>query len=240
MGKDSFDFVFFVHIAYLGIAYNGCIFCPNRVRIRPIHDDVQPPCQRDANIVRYIHLNEIRDQYSSGIFIFPPNAKIPLHDHPGMSVVSRLLYGDMHVSSLDLLRESEVEKYNIKDIKHPLQHVVGAKFAVRRAGEHLQAGDVGCLYPYEGNLHEFTAGPDGAAILDILLPPYDADGNRDCTFYETHEMKPADRDNEQHGATLPIIPKDNGVNELCLIVPTGQPEDFHCISGRYLDLGVAS
>jgi PCO_ADO len=203
------------------------------MRIRPIHDKVQPPCNRgDGNIVRYIHLNEVKDEYSSGIFIFPPNSKIPLHDHPGMSVVSRLLYGDMHVSSLDLLRDDEVEKYNVKDIQHPLQHIAGAKFALRRCVDHIQAPNVGCLYPYEGNLHEFTAGPDGAAILDILLPPYDGDKGRDCTFYEIHNIATSACE-----IATDTLPKIDGEGDICLIVPTGQPEDFHCISGRYLDLG---
>ena len=53
-------------------------------------------------------MNEIPDQYSIGIFVFPPYARIPLHDHPGMCVLSRILYGDVRVVSLDLLRDSEI------------------------------------------------------------------------------------------------------------------------------------
>jgi hypothetical protein len=81
----------------------------------------------------------------------------------------------------------------------------------------LQAPHVTVLYPYEGNAHEFTAGPSGAAVLDVLLPPYDEYHNRDCTYYNICL---------QEVATGP-----------CWIVPTGQPEDFHCLSGRYGDLG---
>ena len=49
--------------------------------------------------------------------------------------------------------------------------------------DHLQAPDVTALYPFEGQLHEFQAGPNGAAVLDVLLPPYDESHDRDCTFY---------------------------------------------------------
>ena len=182
-------------------------------------------------------MNEIPDQYSIGIFIFPPYARIPLHDHPGMCVLSRILYGDVRVVSLDLLRDSEIIDHDAAS-KILKQNIEGTKFAVRRNVEVLQAPDVACLYPYESNLHEFVAGPNGAALLDVLLPPYDADEERDCTFYETHDLTECDS----------ILTGDESIQassvsnrqQLCLIVPTGQPEDFHCISGRYLGMGTSA
>ena len=210
--------------------------------------------------VRYLHISEIPDQYSIGIFVFAPHARIPLHDHPGMCVLSRVLYGDLQRLSLDLARDDEGENGNgggddpammsmddsmdtgggstsekrrsAYEWFHSFFHKTGnysnkklpegTKRAFKNHVDHLAAPAVTVLYPYEGNLHEFVAGPHGAAVLDVLLPPYDHNQNRDCTFYTIHELPPEYAEKGR---------------EPCFIVPTGQPENFHCISGVYHDLG---
>lgn len=179
-----------------------------------------------------------------GIFIFPPHAKIPLHDHPGMCVLSRVVYGDLKRISLDLARDGEVGSHSATSARIPhlgrwLRHVsssededgmdtmpAGGKLAFKNKVDHLHAPACSVLYPYEGNLHEFEAGPNGAAMLDVLLPPYDVDHHRDCTFYEIHHASDNEKPEKHHSHGEP-----------CWIVPTGQPEDFHCISGRYRGLG---
>jgi hypothetical protein len=52
--------------------------------------------------LRYLSLDET-DEYSMGVFFLPRFSRIPLHDHIGMDVVSKLLYGTMEVSSYHLL-----------------------------------------------------------------------------------------------------------------------------------------
>lgn len=249
--------------------------------VTPIHDRIIPYRRNHHhdNTVRYLHCREVADKYSVGIFVFPPGASIPLHDHPSMVVVSRVLYGELKVKSysvvstatvhdgdcdgqmMDMDEEEEeddeakrrndgtnsdspsrfrssinrikdfvsravlssshhhdyhaatTQKLQVQENKSPL----GVQFSSAEAedGESsiipiLSAPNVTALYPEEGNCHSFVAGPNGAAVLDVLLPPYAEDDSRDCTFYEAVE--------NEHGYCL---------------TPIDQPSDFNCLSGEY-------
>jgi quercetin dioxygenase-like cupin family protein len=52
--------------------------------------------------VTYIPIYDA-EAFSVGIFMLPAGSRIPLHDHPGMSVVSALLFGTLRLTSYDLL-----------------------------------------------------------------------------------------------------------------------------------------
>jgi hypothetical protein len=82
---------------------------------------------------------------------------------------------------------------------------------------------VAVLYPHEGNLHKFAAGPHSAAVLNVLLPLCNNGCGRDCTYYEVRNLTagrgPAGGEERRHHATP------------CLVLPTQWPETFHCVWG---------
>lgn len=246
------------------------------VQVRPIYDEIRPPpspsCDDSNDLshissseelpaVRYIHLHEEPDQYSVGIFVFPPHGKIPLHDHPGMCVVSRILYGDLQRFSLDLPPNDESNVAPPGQKRRAFYRTPQRPLYLNRESssyssadttttsthnrlhipvDHLVAPQCTVLYPRQGNLHEFVAGPNGAAVLDVLLPPYDADHHRDCTFYDIEYCSGVDENDPTPYVGTATVEQDVASHERvvpCWIIPTGRPENFHCISGQYRELG---
>lgn len=368
--------------------------------VMPIHDRVFPPCDNSCNdddhddememnynddkcnnrknnsnsnknsTVRYLHVVDLPHKYSVGIFVFPPNARMPLHDHPNMIVLSRVLYGELQVQSYDIVHPVQptsiasvdgdkddedgdadapmsdnnnntnaavvdhhvaedgdltdestnnadlatTSSFNYSPTRTPgvlqksftkIKDFLSMKIVsysshghedddddnnmqvdpvlyvrpnlnpvgtVRRRSSSLVPGSthesssfatgnaisssakvsnvgddtgskeddeqliisapsVTCLFPREGNCHSFVAGPQGAALLDILLPPYDTNEVRDCTFYEVANEHAVQHHHQVHNHSSAIA--TTSIASSLKLTPIDQPDDFHCVSGSY-------
>ncbi|KAG8469592.1 hypothetical protein KFE25_006047 [Diacronema lutheri] len=122
----------------------------------------------DNAAIRYLSLDS-RRAYSMGVFFLPRNSRIPLHDHLGMHVVSKLLYGTLHVSSYHIHSDPVAAQRSGSRAEHVLTEV-------RTGGR-----DVHVLQPSFANLHEILACTD-CAMLDVIGPPY-REPERGCQYY---------------------------------------------------------
>uniref|UniRef100_A0A7S1BRR5 Cysteine dioxygenase n=1 Tax=Corethron hystrix TaxID=216773 RepID=A0A7S1BRR5_9STRA len=210
----------------------------------PLYHRISPRLSETA--VRYLHITECPQQYSIGIFVFSPGARIPIHDHPNMMVLSKLLYGSLEATSYDT--------------------VEGKEGIYSRTKKVLNEGDVSALFPLVRNIHSFRdlgEGSNGSAVLDIILPPYDTNAGRDCTFFrecrqevilDDQWMIQNDREKKSDKATTKkngrkkkgkkkVATKHTKSNEsgaIMKLIKVDSPEielDFHCVSGVYKSFG---
>lgn len=128
--------------------------------------------------VTYMEIFENRT-VSIGVFILKEGACIPLHDHPGMYGVLKVLYGSLKLQSYSPTHTND-------GVIPKLQSNITAK----RVPPTVLTENAGAavLTPNELNFHQITAEGGPASFLDILAPPYNPDGvdgeERDCYYYK--------------------------------------------------------
>ncbi|XP_008805905.2 plant cysteine oxidase 3-like [Phoenix dactylifera] len=121
--------------------------------------------------ITYVHIHEC-DDFSMGVFCFPAGASLPLHDHPGMVVLSKVLYGSVSVKSYDWFITP-----SSRPRKGGLAKVVADDWVLQAQCK------ASVLFPRRGgNIHSFTA-LTPCAILDVLAPPYSDELGRLCTYF---------------------------------------------------------
>eukprot|EP00215_Chloropicon_roscoffensis_P001612 CAMPEP_0198463954 /NCGR_PEP_ID=MMETSP1456-20131121/2196_1 /TAXON_ID=1461544 ORGANISM="Unidentified sp., Strain RCC1871" /NCGR_SAMPLE_ID=MMETSP1456 /ASSEMBLY_ACC=CAM_ASM_001119 /LENGTH=241 /DNA_ID=CAMNT_0044189541 /DNA_START=221 /DNA_END=946 /DNA_ORIENTATION=- len=128
--------------------------------------------------VTYYHIYECPD-FTVGIFCIPEGRDIPTHDHPGMTVCSKVLYGRVRVESYD----------EAPDLAGAAGAPPGAIVARKVRDDVVTEGSgPQTLFSESGNIHRFSA-VESCAILDVLGPPYDSSQGREIAYYEEDEAE---------------------------------------------------
>ncbi|GLJ32081.1 hypothetical protein SUGI_0646000 [Cryptomeria japonica] len=122
--------------------------------------------------ITYFHVYEC-DRFSIGIFCLPASAVIPFHDHPRMTVFSKLLFGSMNIKAYDWVypMDTEPNTSQLRLAKLKIDNIFTAPC------------NTSILHPTSGgNIHQFRA-VTSCAVLDVLVPPYCDTAGRSCTYY---------------------------------------------------------
>lgn len=104
-------------------------------------------------------------------FLFPKGKSLPLHDHPNMSALIKILRGRLHVRAFDWV---------VPKVERTGQ--MGLAWLVR--DEEYDCNDEPLFFTANegGVVHQLTAVDEEAAMFDILTPGYEV-GGVDCTYY---------------------------------------------------------
>ncbi|XP_019183389.1 PREDICTED: plant cysteine oxidase 2-like [Ipomoea nil] len=185
-------------------------FKPTMPYFKPTRNDRPPE-------IAYMRIHEC-DKFSIGIFCLPPKAVIPLHNHPGMTVFSKILFGKMHVQSYDWADAGPGGNGNPD----------GVRLAKVKVNSEFSAPcETNLLYPNDCNMHCFRA-LTACAFLDVVVPPYNDLEGRHCQYYVDYPFA----NFSDEGATGPEVAEDQKESYVWL-KEREVPEDLKFVGALY-------
>ncbi|KAI8789620.1 2-aminoethanethiol dioxygenase [Biomphalaria glabrata] len=149
-------------------------------------DNYRKHDQQEIAPVTYIHLHQDRT-FTMSIFVLKSGGVIPLHDHPKMHGLLKVICGAVKIISYTEINKLPLpEDYNLSNSQsQPLtrSYYKNIKTVQKNNDIILTDKDDCCvLMPIEGNIHEIQPVTNIAAFLDILAPPYESD--QSCHYYQ--------------------------------------------------------
>uniref|UniRef100_A0A0E0B192 cysteine dioxygenase n=1 Tax=Oryza glumipatula TaxID=40148 RepID=A0A0E0B192_9ORYZ len=163
-------------VCKVSLSANGSLSLEAIDSVCSVLDNVMPSdvgLETEAQSVRSWRNPRVLNRKAIGIFCIPASSIIPLHNHPGMTVFSKLLYGTVHVKSYDWV-EDTTQLLKLSKVR-PAKIVRDGEMSAPCGAMVIQPKD-------GGNIHAFKA-ITPCAILDILSPPYSSEDGRHCSYF---------------------------------------------------------
>ncbi|KAK8507588.1 hypothetical protein V6N13_094080 [Hibiscus sabdariffa] len=197
---------------------------PADVGLNPQMPFFSPQVTRRAPTITYLHIHAC-EKFSIGIFCLPPSGVLPLHNHPGMTVFSKLLLGTMHIKSYDWVVDVPSTSAAV-DPSQTAQHPEVGLAKVKVDSDLTAPCKTSILYPADGgNMHCFTA-VTACAVLDVLGPPYSDPEGRHCTYYSDY---PFTRFSADEQVSIPEEEKE----KLAWLQERDKPENLVVVGAPY-------
>ncbi|KAI3799151.1 hypothetical protein L1987_34441 [Smallanthus sonchifolius] len=178
--------------------------------------------------ITYLHLSEC-EKFSIGIFLLPPAGVLPLHNHPQMTVFSKLLFGTMHIKAYDWVDDVASSSAPKADSSESEAGPVKVRLAKLKVNSDFTAPcNTSILYPTDGgNMHCFTA-ITSCAVLDVLGPPYCDPEGRHCQYYRTHPFTTFSAEKVQQ-----LPDDDEKIKDYAWLEEIDKPAGLSVIGARY-------
>ncbi|XP_044726442.1 2-aminoethanethiol dioxygenase [Chrysoperla carnea] len=135
-----------------------------------------------------------------GIFILKPGMKLPLHDHPYMYGLLKVICGKAKIEnySIEPKLTERITQTASSSSSGSDDYDLNRKELVAKRNPDIVADHTSeccVLRPLERNLHEIESIDGACAFLDVLSPPYDVYvpeyGPRKCSYYSLfQELEP--------------------------------------------------
>lgn len=132
------------------------------------------------------------NKFTVGIFILKPGMKLPLHNHPHMYGLIKVLMGKVKVTSYSINTEktNQIDSRNFGGTGFSLNRFRSKNIITAEcvSQDIVDTSDGCCVVePNNNNLHEIESIDGPAAFIDILAPPYETVipgiGVRKCSYY---------------------------------------------------------
>lgn len=157
--------------------------------------------------VTYISVYE--DTYVTiSIFIVKSGEKLPLHDHPHMYGIIKVIAGTVKIQSYTLIPNAGAGSPDSRGRMICEMSKNRTRRAIKMPEAIVSENDHACfLTPSERNLHEIYSVEGPAAFLDILSPPYD-EIERSCHYFkEENDGEPGPVSDEAKLVHIPSPPE---------------------------------
>lgn len=184
-------------------------------------DGPNDPYHFEGNLNRVTITGENAEDYRLVLFFIKKGTRMPLHDHPNMSVFFRLLFGELTYTGFDKAEcKFKYNDFSADEYSELLETKASIK-ARKTRPMTLRKDALMYVRPSANNMHEFVA-EENSCFFDICLPNYTSDSHaRKITYFKENADLVTD------GAHCKINPMLSRHTELIFdTTPPVMPVDF--------------